>query len=90
MKPVPDKESSRFSRREEFSDGDNDCEELTQCAYSKIESVVINCSLAWRISNKLSVKSRIHKLFVALPGSMLQYHNNISGECETDVYAYEF
>jgi hypothetical protein len=42
---------------------------VTQCySYSKINSVIINCNSAWRIPNKSSVKSRTHKLFVALPG----------------------
>jgi hypothetical protein len=41
---------------------------VTQCySYSKIKSVIINCNSSWRISNKSSVKSRTHKLFVALP-----------------------
>jgi hypothetical protein len=36
---------------------------VTHCySYSKIESVIINCSSAWRITNKSSVKSRTHKL----------------------------
>jgi hypothetical protein len=37
------------------------------CGYSKIKNVIINCSSAWRISNKPSVKCRTHELFVALP-----------------------
>jgi hypothetical protein len=41
---------------------------VTQCySYSKIKSVIINCNSAWQMPNKSSVKSRIHKLFVALP-----------------------
>jgi hypothetical protein len=39
---------------------------VKHCGYSKIESV-ISCSFAWRTSNKSNVKSRAHKLFVALP-----------------------
>jgi hypothetical protein len=42
---------------------------VMQCySYSKIKSVTINCNFAWRISNKSNVRSRIHKLFVMLPG----------------------
>jgi hypothetical protein len=38
------------------------------CSYSKIKSVIINCNASRQISNKSSVKSRTHKLFVVLPG----------------------
>jgi hypothetical protein len=39
-----------------------------QCyGYSKIKSVIINFNSTWRIPNKSSVRSRTHKLFVALP-----------------------
>jgi hypothetical protein len=48
---------------------------VTQCySNSKIKSVIINCNSAWRISNKSSVKSRTHKLFVALPGKHATVH----------------
>jgi hypothetical protein len=36
--------------------------------------VIINCNSARRISNKSSVRSRTHKLFVALPGNTPQYY----------------
>jgi hypothetical protein len=36
-------------------------------SYSKIKIFIINCNSSWRIPNKSSVKSRTHKLFVALP-----------------------
>jgi hypothetical protein len=41
---------------------------VPQCySYGKIKSVIINCSSAGQMPNKPSVKSRTHKLFVALP-----------------------
>jgi hypothetical protein len=53
---------------------------VTYCySYSKIKSVTINCSSAWRISNKLSVKSRTHELFVMLPGNTRQYNDGFIG-----------
>jgi protein-arginine kinase activator protein McsA len=64
---------------------------VTQCySYSKIKSSTINCNSAWRISNKSSVKSRTHKLFVASAGkhaTICFTNNNFYVEREeTDVF----
>jgi hypothetical protein len=46
---------------------------VTRCySDSKIKSVIINCSSAWRIADKSSVKFKTHKLFVALQGNTRQ------------------
>jgi hypothetical protein len=42
----------RIGTRSTEENKESACEELTQCAYSKIDSVVINCNSAWQISNK--------------------------------------
>jgi hypothetical protein len=45
-------------------------------SYSEIKSVMINCNSAWRIPNKTSVKSRTHKLYVALTGKHTTIYRN--------------
>jgi hypothetical protein len=52
---------------------ESDCEELTQFAYSKIQSVVINCNSARQLANKSEYKMQNPQIIDALPGKMSQY-----------------